>query len=130
MGERISADRFGKDHWSLVLYLGSCDDGRPDPVHMRTNPRTHTAYAVTRRSVQHDTRTTHGKVEDHDDWDCADDLVAAGLSTRHATSSKIPAYRLTPDGQALLSRLRAWKASHRPLDQFGVRAPTDAESAA
>lgn len=102
MGARVDMKRFGRTHWNLLRYLSSVPGGRPDPGDMRCNPRSHPSYAVRRGSVSHDTRLVDGKAEDHDDWDCADDLVAAGLLARRPGPG-IPAYDLTPAGRSALS---------------------------
>lgn len=128
MAERIRIERFGRDHWSLMLYIGGRDGERPDPVHMRTNPRSHSAFAVRRGSESHDTRLASGKAEDHDDWDCADDLAAAGLLKKLPVSG-VPAFSLTDSGRDVFSRLRAWKAGRHPLDQFSHTAAESRESA-
>lgn len=44
----------------------------------------------------------------HDDWDCIEDLVAAGLVEWHGTGAQ-PVFRLTPEGERVAGLLRAHK---------------------
>lgn len=49
------------------------------------------------------------KVKAHDDWDCLDDLEAAGLLKIHGTGIQ-PWVALTPKGWLVASKLRRFRA--------------------
>lgn len=66
------------------------------------------------------TRLAHNKkMNDHDDWDCADDLVECGLLKHAECSTGIhPAFRLTEQGHIMIARLRKAKADGISFSQF------------
>lgn len=67
----IPMEQFGKDHWSLLIYIESraVDDERHyDRRHMRSDGK---RYPTRLRDGRH--------VEGHDDLDCLADLAAAEL---------------------------------------------------
>lgn len=84
---------WGKDHWSMFAYI-ECRcvdfDGVLDYKHIRGNETFHpeippeqwrTFYrSYTRWLDKYSTRIKGGEqIRGHDDWDCAEDLQAAGL---------------------------------------------------
>lgn len=87
MSNHITIDRWGKDHWSLLAYVESvCVDGHGeiDLRRMRCDADRHPGYAVRQgfddnSHKKYSTRLQDGELQDHDDWDCLDDLEAAGL---------------------------------------------------
>lgn len=63
-------ERWGRDHWSTLLYVESCAvDGRGqlNGAKMRG------------RDERYPTRLADGKAQMHSDWDCLDDMRHAGL---------------------------------------------------
>lgn len=78
----ITVERFGWDHWSLLVYIETlCVDykGLIDPRKMRCHARRHRIYYQGSDGRSHPTRLQNGEtVSNHDDWDCLTDLVAAG----------------------------------------------------
>lgn len=79
---------FGKDHWTLLLYIEACCVdycGVLDRRRMRCNPKTHEELAHSGSlgwsDFAHSTRWADGtrSVPGHDDWDCFEDLQAVGL---------------------------------------------------
>lgn len=91
--EHISRERWGKDHWSTLAYLGTCAmDGRPfKPEKMRCNPATHLGYlarvqvgflpdAKPEWKPTWGTILADGRLDDHDDYDVCDDLEREGLA--------------------------------------------------
>lgn len=87
----IQPGLWGKDHWTTLGYLETrCVDhgGRLLRDHMRTDTRRHPLLVGdTQRRVdfgpeKYPTRLFGGAaLPDHDDWDCLEDLEAAGLIT-------------------------------------------------
>lgn len=86
-GRPLAAGEWGKDHWTLLLYLETRAvdrGGKIDPDHMRTRlPHHSMCYRAKRHPVD---GTRYGTIvrggaeqADHDDWDCVRDLEAAGL---------------------------------------------------
>lgn len=92
----IPTDQFGKDHWSLLAYIECrCVDnaGIIDRRQMRCNTYTHPKHVVQHRLWMDSWGTrlrgyfeaegdvARGKliVPSHDDWDCLEDLAAAGF---------------------------------------------------
>lgn len=136
--DRVPMERWGKDHWSTLAYL-ECrivdNRGRIAHDHMRCHMRRHPAmHAAKRRAIafgnadgsQYPTKLRDGELADHDDYDCIDDMIAAGLVT--VTMPPAPAqtlvtglvetelmtratYALTPLGQAIAGQLRAHKGN-------------------
>jgi hypothetical protein len=92
----ITPDRFGKDHYSTLLYVETRAvdyKGLLDHEHMRCNGLRHPIMLLSKaRSIAFGTTQVDareyptwlaGGVEqaDHDDYDCLDDLLAAGWLT-------------------------------------------------
>lgn len=87
-GPRISLNLWGKDHYSTLAYLESraVDNGGViQNAHMRTSSKRHPLF-VARGPLGPPTDGGHyptsykdGEMNEHDDWDCLDDMVRAGL---------------------------------------------------
>lgn len=116
----VPVDRFGRDHISTLLYIESrCVDnaGKLQKENLRCNQSRHPihAHAIDDGSdgvwnPKYGTRLVDGTVlAAHDDWDCIDDLAAAGLVERHG-SAMYPVFRLTDSGHAMVARLRKERA--------------------
>lgn len=106
----VIPERWGRDHFSTFAYLGSvvhdnARGGSPDPRRMRCrpgNPLMHPQNARVSGDKEYPTRLRGGVLlRDHDDYDCADDIVAAGLLEDIGTGAQ-RRYRMTEAG------LRAW----------------------
>lgn len=116
---------FGKDHWSTFAYLETrCVDyeGRPDNRHMRCDPRRHPGLSHIKWNGDYPTRL-FGMVElpKHDDWDCVDDLVAAGLMELDGTGIH-PVVKLTNLGHTVAAALRKHKAAGKNFSDFAWEA--------
>lgn len=104
----IPIDRFGRDHWSALLYIETrCTDHRGVlyKPHMRCNQARHPflAHEIDGTSP---TRLANGELlHDHDDWDCADDLVGAGLIEWNGTGVH-PVFAMTDAGREKCAALR------------------------
>lgn len=102
----IPAEEFGQDHWSTFAYLCSAivgQGGKLRAERMRTDQKRHRHLAdprLTDRTCP-PTRLASGRqVFDHDDWDCAEDLVDAGLLESRG-SGLFPIFWLTDSGWRL-----------------------------
>ncbi len=127
--DRISLAEFGRDHWSTLAYLenimveyGECQVDL-DP-RMRTN-RKHYRLLAERKHLarhvgtkwrlaqamrpEHGSRISGGRVvTNHDDWDCVEDLIAAGLLMAKSPHNR-PTLYLTPLGDRVAAALREHK---------------------
>jgi len=113
----IPMEKFGKDHWSTFAYLESCavdNEGRIDLRRMRCDPDRHLGlvinlHMVTTEKYPTRLRAVGEQVRDHDDWDCFEDLEAAGLCTWEGTGVN-PIAALTKYGEKVAGALRSFKA--------------------
>lgn len=115
---RITMDKFGKDHWSMLGYA-ECrivdNRGIPDRRHMRCNPKRHPQFAHISwdkgdAKERYATRLKNNVlVPYHDDWDCVEDLVSEGLLKDLGTGIN-PYWELTDKGKIVAAALRKHKA--------------------
>jgi hypothetical protein len=111
----VSIDLFGKDHWSALAYA-ECrivdNKGIPTLSHMRCDPRRHPGLVHRLPfdaigSKEYPTILAGGALLfSHDDWDCIDDLEAAGLMQIKGTGIH-PVWKLTQQGLEIAAKLRA-----------------------
>lgn len=122
----VQPGQFGKDHWSTFAYIETlCVDfkGVPDLRRMRCDIDRHpglrsNSIGSTTSTQKYPTRLAGGiDKHDHDDWDCADDLEAAGLIHQNGTGIN-PVFQLTPEGVQVASALRAHKAAGGVFSTF------------
>lgn len=102
----IPIQDFGIDHWSTFAYIETCCvdyQGRVEPARMRSDGD---KYPTRLRGFE--ARTGHN------DWDCANDLEAAGLLEQIRTD----VYKLTPKGWEMISKLRQYRAEHNTFKGF------------
>ena len=67
-------------------------------------------HGANQKARKYPTRLAHGvEKENHDDWDCVEDLVAAGLVVWHGTGIN-PVFNLTEEGWRYTDILRREKA--------------------
>lgn len=104
---RLSINQWGKDHWSTFAYIESrCVDhkGVLKNANMRTNVGRHPLFVARGFGTPGDgskypTRGKHSELSDHDDWDCLNDMVEAGLiavKPGNAELWEVPAGRRGP----------------------------------
>lgn len=131
-------EKFGKDHFSLLAYVGcrvADNEGSLNFEHLRCHPERHPHYLGWRRiehgdmwDVKYSTRLagffeTEGedqlnfRLDDHDDWDCLQDLEIAGLVKIHGTGLH-PLVALTDYGHKIEARLRKHKANKGQFNGF------------
>lgn len=91
----IEPDRFGKDHWSTFAYLETrIVDHKGTIAHaqMRCHATRHPIMLAAKSGImsasgadgsQYPTILAEGELPNHDDFDCIDDLIAAGLLEVH-----------------------------------------------
>lgn len=128
--KNIPIEYFGKDHWSTFVYVETLavesvsTEGVavPDGRKMRSNLRTHPFS-----SNHHDCSEKYppiikdGKeVPSHDDWDCLDDCIAAGLLLDVGTGTN-RAYKLTDYGFVVIHQLREHKAKGGKFADFTIQ---------
>lgn len=125
-GEPVPESKFGKDHWSLLAYVETRavdHRGTIEHDHLRCHAQRHPEFfgAGTREAVagavdasRYATRLrgaiidgtgrAHYGVEelaDHDDYDCLNDLVAAGLIEVHMPGTDEEGYYLDGYGRRI-----------------------------
>lgn len=136
---------FGKDHWSLLAYIETvCVDGKGSvgaltKSRLRCNEHTHPLLAVnadvTAWKAEYSTRLAGFfefsdradaakaveaglQVLGHDDWDCLDDLAAAGyLEILSMVNGFV---RMRPLGQVTAALLRDFKAKGGQFAHFSI----------
>lgn len=135
----IHVSDFGRDHWSLLMYLETCvvdsniekpkNMGRVEKARMRTHPIRHPQHLVARSIedrvwlVKNGTRLKGWRPGEpgrrlplHDDWDALEDLEAAGLATQLTGMGEVVS--LSELGMKTAGELRKWKAACKPIDTF------------
>lgn len=121
----IEIEQFGKDHWSLLAYVEARymdNRGILDHRNMRCNIEKHPLFATPvqahfRWRPEYGTKLKDGtRLEDHDDWDCLEDLERAGLVE---IISMINGFvRLTPRGKEIACQLRLYKLNGGNYAEF------------
>ncbi len=129
----ISPKLWGKDHKSTLVFIETiCVDqgGVPGAEKMRTwsgRPLRGKVRGFPSEGGGRDypTRLADGtEVSEHDDWDCVDDMVAAGLVIWGGTGTH-PVFELTDLGWVIVSMMRRCLATthlagKRSLKDFNV----------
>ena len=114
----IKPEQWGRDHWSLLVYLETVAvdhrgvvgwNNGEGFIRLSCNPYTHPLLAGPRLSsgpgLPRTRLATSEVVEGYDDWDCFDDLVAAGFIENTGTGVN-PVIKLTDSGWAKAHALR------------------------
>lgn len=135
--QRVPIGDWGKDHWSTLAYLETRivdHRGRIGHEHMRCHSNRHPLMVSAKKRAfgsidgsAYPTRLSGGReLVSHDDYDCIDDMITAGLVT--VTMPPAPAgafvtglveaelmtratYHLTEAGQRVTGQLRAHKGA-------------------
>lgn len=118
----VSIEQFGKDHWSTLAYIETCCVDRKGIVsleRMRCDPDRHPGLAHAHSGGKKYPTILKGGVEllDHDDWDCVDDLIAAGYLEWEGTGMH-PVFKMTPDGRGMIARIRKHKEDGGSFGNF------------
>lgn len=125
----IPIEKWGKDHWSTFAYIETLtvDGGMmglavPNNSRMRTNEKTHphlvgSAFGPSMGGSKYPTRLKEGEIKGHDDWDCLDDAVEAGLLTDEGSGLN-RAFKLTKLGKKVANELRNFKSDGGSFKDF------------
>lgn len=109
----ITPDLFGRDHLSTLLYLEARavdHSGRPNMANLKCNANRHPFPANGKWDPKYNTKLADGTaVDGHDDWDCIEDMVAAGWLRWEGTGAS-PVFVLTDAGWAKAHELRRGRA--------------------
>ena len=134
----VRLSQFGKDHWSLLAYVETCavESNSLDKRRLRCNPARHPIHAVNlnygevaRWKPEYGTRlkgfwAADGRINpdlrlpSHDDWDCLDDLEAAGLIDVVSEANAL--VRMTDAGMGIAALVRKHKASGGTFATFSI----------
>jgi hypothetical protein len=135
----IPITEFGKDHFSLLAYVECrCVDnkGELERKHLRCNTNTHLMLADVRYRDPElmDWKSEYGtrlkgyfkgnekdvscRLNDHDDYDCLDDLEEAGLIEIISLVNGF--IRMTPFGTEVAAKLREHKAKGGMFATFSI----------
>ncbi len=113
----VPVEQFGKDHWSTFGYAANVVgglNGIPNKDRMRTDRDLHpglvgTQVAMLESTTKYPTRLKGGiELPNHDDWDCIEDLEAAGLMKWQGTGIN-PIFELTERGWKVFKALTDFK---------------------
>ncbi len=123
---RVLIHAFGHDHWSALGYIETRivdHGGVPVRCHLRCIERRHPFFAHEGGDASgYPTRLRGGRtLPDHDDWDCLEDLEAAGLIQNKNTGAH-PVFCLTPRGEEIAGKLRAHRGRGGNWSEFFVDA--------
>ncbi len=119
----IPIDEFGRDHYSLLLYVESvCVDckGVPDLRRVRCNEKTR-PYMVDGHRKWDELNATRLRGDKrqpkHDDWDCFNDMAGVGWMSNIGTGLA-PKWHLTEVGWCMAHLVRRWKATGNQVKDF------------
>jgi len=118
-------NNWGKDHWSVFVYIEDLAvNGRgfavPDHRRMRTIQKKHPGMGNHLDASEFPTILKKGKIKNHDDWDCVEDIISAGLLMNEGTGIN-PVYKLTERGKEIASQLRIHKQEGKNFGEFEVK---------
>ena len=127
----VPIEKWGKDHWSVFMYVESIcvnsTDGIGSPDHRRIQTN-HNRHPEKRNNNYHSSpdgadfgiRLNDGTElpgPDYDEWDCIRDLECYGFLRDIGTGIR-PLYRITEKGNALAAALRKHKTGGGMLVDF------------
>ena len=124
----VEVERWGKDHWSALAYVECCavdNKGMLDNRRMRCDIDRHPGLVYYTGRVSGDRKyptllAGGDELPDHDDWDCLDDLEAAGFIEQRGTGIH-PVIVMTELGNKAVAALRQHKAQGGNFSVFKWR---------
>ena len=127
-GKPIPPDVWGRDHWSTFAYIETrCVDhnGEPAKQHVQANKNRHPHHLQSHLGLDLDGAKYPIRLRDgfeipgpeYDEWDCIDDMIAAGLLEGIGTGL-YPVYRLTDLGKTVAGLLRGHKSDGGTFSTF------------
>jgi len=112
---------FGRDHWSTLLYLETriVDyGGKVENRNLRCITKRHPFFAHGHDASGHPTKLKGtNTIPNHDDWDCIEDLIEAGLVEWNGTGAS-PVFALTDLGWTVAGYCRRWRAEGHGVATF------------
>ena len=123
---KVGIKQFGKDHWSTFVYIETrCVDhkGIIENDKMRTDIDRHLFKAGNTnfefsQNIKYPTILKGGiELQDHDDWDCVDDLIITGLLKNKGTKMT-PVFEITDLGWEIVKQLRRHRSNGNTWDTF------------
>lgn len=116
----MKISKFGKDHWSTFCYVETrCVDykGKIDNNHMRTDEDRHPKLNNGSHGKYPTILHSGEKLENHDDWDCLDDLAKHGFLT-YMCIDRIAICSMTDLGHEVIVALRKHKCMGGTFSNF------------
>jgi hypothetical protein len=155
--KKVPIEQWGRDHWSLLAFvewLCVNHQGALSVAHrrnLRCNPKTHPGNCSMAQSAICGWKPTYGtrlkgyyvpgggvdlrrQIKNHDDWDCLEDMEAAGVLQNKGTGMN-PVFWLTERGIDLAAQVGAHKmrgdnfAGFQPDSKTPIPGATAARSA-
>lgn len=124
---KITIEQFGKDHWSLLLYIETrirdyegvldlCQIRIKNPI---IRPGWKPEYGTRLFGYWNKDKTTNSllRLHNHDDYDCLDDLEAEGLIKNIGTGLR-PVCEITKKGTEISSQLLLHKQVGKNYSNF------------
>ena len=134
----VPMERWGKDHWSTLVYLETCAvdaRGMIENRRMRCNARLHRPFVglmfdnEIQDGSKYPTRLTdNAELDNHDDWSCLEDMVKLGLievewkvkDRRKAFGGCVARVKFTDKGLEVSSAIRRHKANGGQFATFRI----------
>jgi hypothetical protein len=127
----LTPANFGKDHWSTLLYLETRivdHAGILDKRNMRCITKRHPLFAHGHDASAYPTKLKgNATIPNHDDWDCIEDLIEAGLVEWNGTGAS-PVFALTDLGWTVAGHCRRWRAEGHGVATFSDSFTTTASN--
>lgn len=119
----VPPQEFGKDHWSLLAYISTCYEGKLEPARLRDKTRRDwkPEYGTRLAGYFGKTIEENDKTKlllDHDDFDCLDDLAAAGFIKDTMTRMGTGIVTFTHLGSVVDRMLRVHKEEGKHFSSF------------
>jgi hypothetical protein len=118
----VPMNKWGKDHWSMLGYLGTlAPDGEdifPPRIRQKRSRHWKPEYGTRLHGYFDDKNNPALLLTDHDDWDCLHDMEAEGLVVRPSGASTT--FGFTPKGHEFVSALNRHKSEGGHFYNFSM----------